>query len=122
MQPRISISTDWIGAKVKVEVGISTVGVAVGGGVWLAVSVTGEMTVTAGVIEIGGGRMKGVAVYMLGVEDAMGVQMGKGCGGTPHVSQAVSSKSKEKDNIFFIIYFTLFRLADDPLFIYFPTK
>jgi hypothetical protein len=112
--PRISISTDWIGAKVKVEVGKATVGVAEGGGIWLAVSVTGESIVTAGVIEAGGGIMKGVAVIMLGVEDGAAVQTGKGWGGTPHVSHAASVRRKRSGSSFFMR--VLYRMMDWELF------
>jgi hypothetical protein len=69
----MTISTDWIGAKVKVAVGRATVGVDEGGGIGEAVSVTGEMTVSAG-----GGITNGVAVTMLGVEDGIAVHTGKG--------------------------------------------
>jgi hypothetical protein len=102
LHPKISMATDWIGDWVNVWVGWAGVTVAEGGGVGLAVSVTCEIIVTAGVIVPGGGMIRGVGEMILGMEDGTGVHTGKGCGGTPHVSQAVRNRRKRMESVFFI--------------------
>lgn len=77
LHPKMSISTDWMGACVKVWVGWASVAVGEGGG-GLAVSVTCEIIVTAGAIVPGGGMMSGVAVKIRGVEVGTSVHTGKG--------------------------------------------
>jgi hypothetical protein len=91
-----------MGAWVNVWVGWANVTVEEGGGAWLAVSVTCEIIVTAGGIVPGGGIINGVAVKILGVDEGAGVHTGKGCGGTPHVSQPVNKSRKRMERVFFI--------------------
>lgn len=91
-------------------------GVDEGGGVWLAVSVAGESIVTAGVIELGGGIINGVAVIMLGVDDGGTVQTGKGCGGVPNEPHALRLKRKRSESIFFMRVLYTLLTGREPIF------
>lgn len=97
LHPRISTVTDCMGANVTVSDGVGGVNVKVGLGRFVLVGVTGVRMMTPGVSvasKVGGGMIKGVAVTILGVFVETGVQTGKGCGGTPHVSQAEMKSAK----------------------------